>query len=275
MYRSKLYVCAAAVALLAAAPPHAVRAAAHDHGAEHELTCDGSESDGDRASHCEIREAAIKDFSGRLDVDPGVNGGVSVRGWDRNEVLVRAKVQTRADTDEQAAALATRVTIETAGGRVRVAGPDFADDVSWSVTFQISVPRRSDVALRTTNGGISLSGLSGNIEFEALNGGVSLREMGGNVHGHTTNGGLSVALSGDRWDGEALDVFTVNGGVSVTMPEGYSARFETGTVHGQLALDIPVTVQAKTKQVSTTLGSGGPLVRVATTNGGVVVRQSN
>jgi hypothetical protein len=276
MTRFKLYVCAAAVALLAAAPGHAARAATHDHGDDHELTCNGDGWDGDRASHCEIREAAIKDFGGRLDVDPGLNGGVSVRGWDRNEVVVRAKVQTRADTDEQAAALASRVTIETAGGRVRAAGPEMRDDVSWSVSFQISVPRRTDVALRTTNGGIAISDVSGTIQFEALNGGVSLRDLGGDVSGHTTNGGLAVSLAGDRWDGEALDVYTINGGVVVTMPAGYSARFETGTVHGNLVLDFPVTLQGKlTKEFSTTLGSGGPLVRARTTNGGVVVRQAN
>jgi len=52
------------------------------------------------------------------------------------------------------------------------------------------------------------------------------------------------------------------------MPAGYSARFETGTVHGQLVLDIPVTVQGKvTKQVSTTLGSGARRYEVTQVEG--------
>jgi hypothetical protein len=261
---------AAAVAL----PCAGARANVHDRGDERDLSCDGSWDGNGRASHCEIRETTIKDFGGRLDVEPGLNGGVSVRGWDRNETLVRARVQTSDDTDAAAADLAGRIRIDTAGGRVRVDGPAMNDRSSWSVTFQIFVPVRSDVTVTTTNGGVSLSHLSGDISFEALNGGVALRDLGGNVHGHTTNGGLAVMLSGDRWDGEALDVATINGGVMVEVPDNYSARLETGTVHGHLVVDLPVTVEGKiTTRLSTTIGAGGPLVRVMTTNGGVVIRK--
>ncbi len=238
-----------------------------------DLSCDDSWHDSSRASHCEIREAKIADFGGRLDVDPGMNGGVSVRGWDSSDVLVRYKVQTQADTDAEARSLAGQVTIETAGGRIRTAGP--TRNESWSVTFQISVPRRSDVTVQTYNGGIALSGLTGSIKFEALNGGVALDDLAGDVKGNTTNGGLAVNLTGNRWDGEGMDVFTINGGVSVAIPSEYSAQFETGTVHGGLALDFPITVKGKVgRSIETTLGSGGAPVRIKTTNGGVNVKMA-
>ena len=54
------------------------------------------------------------------------------------------------------------------------------------------------------------------------------------------------------------------------MPEDYSARLETSTVNGRVNIDFPVLVQGKIgRDISTTLGSGGALVRAATTNGGV------
>ena len=108
-----------------------------------------------------------------------------------------------------------------------------------------------------------------------MNGGVSLKRVGGNVKGGTTNGGLSVELAGERWDGEALDVSTTNGGVSVSIPENYSARLETGTVNGHLSIDFPVTVQGNiTKELAVNLGAGGATIRAMTTNGGVRIHRS-
>ena len=65
-----------------------------------------------------------------------------------------------------------------------------------------------------------------------------------------------------------------NGGVRVRIPEGYSARLETGTVNGGIDIDFPVTVRGRIgRQVTTDLGQGGATVRVMTTNGGVVIRR--
>jgi DUF4097 and DUF4098 domain-containing protein YvlB len=81
---------------------------------------------------------------------------------------------------------------------------------------------------------------------------------------------LVVELNGDRWDGEELDVRTTNGGVSMSVPENYSAHLETGTVNGSVSVDFPVTVQGRiTKELSVNLGAGGATVRAMTTNGGI------
>ncbi|MDX1530929.1 MAG: DUF4097 family beta strand repeat-containing protein [Rhodothermales bacterium] len=124
--------------------------------------------------------------------------------------------------------------------------------------------------LATRNGGIAIDGVTGEVRFRAMNGGVSLVGLGGDVQGRTTNGGLHVVLTGDAWEGRGLDVETVNGGVDVTVPEGYSADFETGTVNGRLRVGFPVTVEGDVgRRITTTLGQGGAPVRVTTTNGGV------
>ena len=96
------------------------------------------------------------------------------------------------------------------------------------------VPRRADLSVETHNGGISIAEVNGKIDFSAVNGGVVLKRIGGAVRGSTTNGGLVIELSGDRWDGETLDVSTTNGGVVMSVPENYSANLETGTVNGSV-----------------------------------------
>ena len=225
-------------------------------------------------NHCEIKEQTVP-AGGTIDVNPGKNGGVSVKGWDKGEILVRARVQAAAPTLAEAQELAKQVRIETGGLKIRAEGPDSQRDFQWSVSFEVYVPRRSDLALQAHNGGIAISDVNGKIDFSALNGGVSLRRVGGNVHGSTTNGGLSVELSGDRWDGEQLDVSTTNGGVSMSVPENYSAHLETGTVNGNVSVDFPVTVQGRiTKELSVNLGAGGPTVRAMTTNGGIRLKRA-
>lgn len=72
------------------------------------------------------------------------------------------------------------------------------------------------------------------------------------------------------WNGSGLDVQTSNGGVKLAVPEGYSAHLETGTVNGHISIDFPVMVQGTIgRTFSTDLGSGGPSLRVRTSNGGV------
>jgi DUF4097 and DUF4098 domain-containing protein YvlB len=226
-----------------------------------------------RASYCEVREATLPGTN-PLDVDAGTNGGIRIRGWDRADVLVRARIAAYADSDAEARRLAAGVRVDTTGGRVRADGPETDRGQNWSVSFEIQVPRNLPLTLNTKNGGITITDFRGAARFHAQNGGVSLANVGGDIRGATTNGGLSIELSGDRWDGEGLDVETHNGGVRMTVPESYSAELETGTTNGPVSVDFPVMVQGRFgRHLNTTLGSGGAKVRVITTNGGVTIRR--
>jgi DUF4097 and DUF4098 domain-containing protein YvlB len=235
---------------------------------------DSGWGDNDRVRFCEVRDVRLPRAEGRLSVDGRLNGGIWVQGWERNEVLVRAKIQTWAESDAEARRLASAIRIRTADGRIEAEESESGRRSGWSVSYDVYVPRRTDLDLRTHNGGISVEGVQGRIDVEALNGGVSIRNVQGEVRGGTTNGGVLLSLDGDRWVGQGVDLETTNGGVTIVVPEGYSARLETGTVNGGMNVDFPITIQGMVgRRLSTTLGSGGPLIRVRTTNGGVNLRR--
>ena len=226
-----------------------------------------------REYHCEVREETMAGGN-PLDIDASPNGGIRVTGWDRPDVVLRAHVVGYADRYEEARRIASQVRIETGGGQVRARGPERLNDAYWTVSFELNVPQRSDLTLRTVNGGISVRDPHGTVKFKATNGGVRLAGVGGEVRGDTSNGGLNIELTGDRWDGSGLDVATHNGGINLTLPSQYSAELETGTTNGGLRVDFPVTVQGRVnRHINTTLGSGGPTIRVMTHNGGVNVRR--
>jgi DUF4097 and DUF4098 domain-containing protein YvlB len=227
----------------------------------------------DRASHCEVREES---FAGGnpLDVDATPNGGIRIRGWDRSDVLLRSRIVGYADREDEARQIASQVRIDTGGGRIRAEGPRQVGDAYWNVSFELNVPQRSNLTLRTVNGGISVRDLRGTVTFSARNGGVRLENVGGEIRGDTSNGGLNIELTGEHWDGSGLDVSTHNGGINLTLPSHYSAELETGTSNGSLRIDFPITVQGNlARHITTTLGSGGARIRAMTHNGGVNVRR--
>jgi DUF4097 and DUF4098 domain-containing protein YvlB len=189
-------------------------------------------------------------------------------------MLVRAKVEAWAPSEAEARTISRQINLQTAGGTIRADAPDFGNDRGWAVSYEIFVPHATDLSLKAHNGGIAIADVRGTLDFDAVNGGVALKRLAGSVHGRTTNGGLKVELAGSRWDGRELDVSATNGGVSLLVPDNYSARLETRTVNGRIAVDFPVTVQgAIDRELSVNIGSGGPLIRAVTTNGGVSVRR--
>ena len=237
--------------------------------------CDNSRGDRDSERFCEVRDVSLRAPASRLVVDGRDNGGVTFYGWDKNEVLVRALIQTHGDDGAEAQALARDIKIETDGDRIRADGPPSRRHARWSVSYEVWVPRKTNLDADTHNGGIAVEGVEGRMALHAVNGGISLREVAGDVRAETTNGGVSAFLSGNGWKGQGLDLSTTNGGVSLEIPRGYNAELETGTVNGGLNIDFPITVRGTIgRRITTTLGQGGPRVRVTTTNGGVRIRES-
>ena len=223
-----------------------------------------------RERACEVRELTVK-AGGTLSVDASPNGGIRVTGTDRKDVLVRAVVHTWAASAEDARAMFKDIVVRE-DTTIRAQGPSQYGKTGWSVSYEIEAPRNTDLNLDTTNGGITITSLRGNMDFETTNGGIRLDGVAGNVRGRTTNGGVDVTLTGAKWEGDALDLRTTNGGVQMRVPEDYSARLETRTTNGGLDIAFPVTVQGRIgKEISTTLGKGGALLRAETTNGGVRV----
>ena len=230
--------------------------------------------DDDHFRTCEVREESLP--AGPLTVDAGRNGGIRIEGGDVSDIRIRAVVTSQARSEAAAKQLASEVQVQAGSGKVSAVGPSTRDDAWWSVSYRITVPRRTDLDLHANNGGVTIREVAGTMRFKTTNGGVRLHDLAGDVRGETRNGGLQVTLNGDRWDGAGLDVETSNGGVDLSIPEGYNADLTTRTVNGGFRTDFPMTIQGELSPrqgISTTLGAGGPPVRVRTTNGGLRINK--
>ncbi|HEY7191524.1 MAG TPA: DUF4097 family beta strand repeat-containing protein [Vicinamibacterales bacterium] len=235
-----------------------------------------------RADFCEVREDTIPN-SNTIYLDARGNGGVTVRGWDRSDTRVRARISVFDDSRDAAERLAKEITITTSNGRIRAEGPDrdrnrrgrrYDDDRYWTVAFELQVPRRADLTVDATNGGIDVEDVRGRVDAHTVNGGIALHDVGGDIRGETVNGGLHVELAGDKWDGPGLDLKTVNGGVDLRVPSGFSGELDARTSNGGIAVDFPITVKGlinSRRQITGTIGSGGPRLRLSAVNGGISI----
>lgn len=246
---------------------------------EKQMTCENGGYDSERVRHCEIREQSVPG-AGRLTMDVGQNGGATVKGWLRSDMLVRARIETAADTQSAATAMASQVLIDSSGGQVRAMGPaDSANNAWWSVSYEIFVPQATDLNLKGNNGGLTVADVRGQIHFDVNNGGVHLKRVAGDVSGATVNGGIQVELAGAAWDGRQLEVTTHNGGVTVVMPPNYSAHLLAETGLGGIQSDFPVTIpgngNARSRRLDFSVGAGGPLIHITTGNGGIKLKRTD
>ena len=94
----------------------AQRARDRDFGRSQEEWC----REARRSDVCEVQEDTLSNVRS-IDVDARGNGGVAVRGWDRSDVHVRARVLVYADSDAEAKQIASEIKLVTTGGRIRTA----------------------------------------------------------------------------------------------------------------------------------------------------------
>lgn len=268
----------ALVFTLAAVAALAHPAAAQRDSEEWLQNCRRGDWNNGREVHCEVRESRIP-ARGTLTVDGGQNGGVTVRAWDGRDVLVRARVQASARSEDAARDMARAVRVNT-DGTIRASGPDAGRNEHWAVSYEILVPARTSLDVRTHNGGVTVERITGNMNLRAHNGPMNLTDVAGDITARTTNGPVNVRLAGTRWNGEGLDAETTNGPVNVHLPRGYRAHLVASTVHGPIRLPRGIDAEPRGRgrnrwnvggSVDTELNGGGPRIRAVTTNGPVII----
>ena len=214
---------------------------------------------------CEVRSGLLP-LNGPLRVK-GENGGIEVIGEDRRDIALEARVEAHAHSQSDADALLHEIHLRTTG-TITADGPTMVGLGGWSVGYRLRVPRRLAAELETSNGGIKLTALEGDIHAQTTNGGLSLRDLSGDVHATTTNGGASVTLAGNTWRGRGLAVQSTNGALAIKLPGSYSAHLVAHTINGGISGDVPNQDEGHHHTtLDTNVGQGGPTLDFTTTNG--------
>ena len=205
------------------------------------------------------------------------NGKVEIEGVDSSTVEVHAQKIARAATDETARQLLPRiaisedikpdrVSIETGrlGGIMIGAG--------FEVHYHVKAPKAAAVNARTTNGGVTLTGLTGTVVARTTNGGIRATALSGAVNASSTNGAVSVDLASLGADKIALS--TTNGSVTLDVPETAKAEVVATWTNGGMSvsgLNLDVSERSR-RRFEGKLNGGGAPIELHTTNGGIRLR---
>ena len=215
-----------------------------------------------------------------------VNGRVTVKSWDQPRVRIIADKRAEASDDDAArnAMKQLKVEIVQSGNAISVEtkhprknGWNFFDfitgqDVELEVVYEVWVPRTFNVAVDNVNGAVSGVELNGKLDFETVNGKVDLTRCGGSLEASTVNGAIRAELV-QIAKTASVRMSTVNGRITVFVPQNIAADLDADTTNGSIDSDLPVTITSKSRNsLRGTINGGGVDLDLSTTNGGIDIK---
>jgi DUF4097 and DUF4098 domain-containing protein YvlB len=229
--------------------------------------------DGGFTSRESVVESRDLEPGGRFELE-NVNGRVDVATWD----LASVKIEAEKAAAGPSALRNVRVEIDGSGSRVKVRtrlprGP-WLFGSGGKVDYRITVPSGAEVTLKNVNGAIHVDGLSGELRAATTNGGVRVEAAGGAVNASTVNGSITAAY--EKWAGEEANRFTtVNGSITISLPEGAGGRLEAQTVNGSVdnGLRLATTDRVTRRRIEGRLGPGHARLEASTVNGSIHLRR--
>jgi hypothetical protein len=152
-------------------------------------------------------------------------------------------------------------------------GPNNTSRNDVEVDFVIQLPAAVRFAGHTVNGTIDVDGADAHVEAETVNGDVEIRTTAF-AQANTVNGDIHCRLGGTSLPGGA-EFETVNGSITIEMPEGLSVDLTASTVNGSIDSDFPIRVSGRINRrtLRGTLGDGGPELQLSTVNGSIELRR--
>lgn len=191
--------------------------------------------------------------------------------------LPRRAVLERVETSNgsmRLEALRGEARLRTSNGSLKVSdfeGPLEATTSNGSVEINAY---EGQATLKTSNGRIRGTDLRGRIDASTSNGSIDVTiaepAPGLPLRFSTSNGSINLTL--DRWTSTGLVARTSNSSVNVRLPEGVNAQLQASTSNGSINTEFEITTSQLSKnRVDGRIGSGGPLIDLATSNGSIRV----
>jgi len=242
------------------------------------------------------------------------DGPIEIRAWDRPEVYVEivkiAATKEVADAIEVRAEQSGRTVVVEARRPAQI-GSLFGVESGTSAGLVASVPAATDLVVRSGDGDISAERVRGRIELRTEDGSIRGLDLGGDLIVNTADGsvrlesidGMLELSTGDgrvsvegrltrlhleTGDGsirlrvesgsdmtDDWNVSTGDGGIVVSLPDGFSAEIDAQTGDGVVRSSraIEVTSRASDRQrLQGRLGAGGQVLRLRTAEGTIRIR---
>ena len=221
-----------------------------------------------------------------------VNGQIQIEAWDKDSVRVSAEKIIRASSKEKAQEYLKELKIEfeTESDFLSIKpifpkhtgeGWNFFDwlfgtgsRIRATVNFHLWVPRQSSIESSSVNGSTRITGTTGEIDTKGTNGRLLFKDVCGDISGETVNGSISARiLNGGSLN--SLVLKTINGSITIELPETAGGHIVLKTVNGSIESDFPIEFTGKISRhkMKGHFGKGHSRVELTTINGAIRVRK--
>jgi RNA polymerase sigma factor (sigma-70 family) len=241
------------------------------------------------------------------------NGGLRVTTGGPGTVAAKVIKNTTAGTPEEAQEELKKVevTMQQDGDTVTITARRVEDQkpqVNRGASVELQVPAGAVLALETSNGGVTVTGATGDVTAHSSNGGIQVKgskgklqlttnnggiraEGGGRLDLKTTNGALvirtenavvaahtsngSIQLTGRLAQGNH-SLATSNGSITLTLPADAQFRLDAGTSRGAVSSAFSWSQKETTGKTSLrgTVGADPSVaIKLRTSNGSIALRR--
>jgi len=230
-----------------------------------------------------------------------VNGGMTVVGYSRKEVVVEAQIRTKILLDDDEASndkargmkrirmTTTGLTIEEENNVIEISTE------SWkrAIDLEIKVPFKTSLKLGCVNSGdIFVENVEGEFEINNVNGAVTLKNISGAVVAHALNEDLLVNFK-DIDPKKSMSFSSLNGDIDVTFPKNLQAVLKLKSDNGDIYSDFDISSQESNRKIveentrkkngkyrirledaiTVKINGGGPELLFKTFNGDIYIRK--
>jgi DUF4097 and DUF4098 domain-containing protein YvlB/predicted Ser/Thr protein kinase len=254
----------------------------------------------------------------KMNVD---RGSVHITGSDQNTVEVQADRKVTRASDAEAAEILKEehLVLKRTGNEISITTSEpsslrnhsflgWMSGPNLTVHYEITVPRKFDVQVKTSGGDIQIASLQGSADVKTEGGGLDFDDIEGRVKGQTEGGGIravscrnelliqtqgggitieqftgsrvqatteggSISAGFDAAPTADCELRTEGGSVTARLPNGAAVTLDAHTDGGSVRTDLPVQVEGQfhNSTLKGTINGGGPLLKLATEGGNIEV----
>jgi DUF4097 and DUF4098 domain-containing protein YvlB len=217
--------------------------------------------------------------TGEVSVE-NVNGSITVRTWDKNEILIEG--EKSAKTAEELKAVDLKIDMSPSAATLKVRLPKRTDG-GWfgggtlraSVRFTVTVPATAVLRkIDTVNGSVTIEAARGAVHASSVNGAVHAHDLGAGAELKTVNGEIRVSFVAlPPHSGIALS--TVNGGIVIALPSATGAQVHARVVNGHIDCDFPLNPGGRVSRrtLSGAIGDGRATLDASSVNGSIRIEK--
>lgn len=231
-----------------------------------------------------------------------VNGGITVSGYDGDEVIVEAistmhkltKSRKKSSKGEGMVRLpinSSSLTVEEHNNKVEISTDSWANPVD----LVIKVPYKTSLDLSCVNqGDIRVENITGDIAVSNVNGEVTLLNIDGSAVANALNQDITVTFRNVNPDKD-MSFSSMNGDIDVTFPETLKAKVKIKATQGDVYSDFEVKEVKNPERIIRenhrsrggryevnidrsfwgTINGGGQVIQFSNFNGDIYIRKGS